>query len=434
MKMALRKVYYSYYCAALVVVLAGRFASAGQTYRPQDFGARGDGAANDTLAVQAAFSACESSSEACSVVIDDGVFLTGPLTLSSNFVLKLGAKGTLKAYSLQPWSDAGWNASEAFIGGKNLVNVSIFGPGIVDGSGKEWWIDSKDDHHYRPHLLKVHNISNFVIDGLHAQNSPNHHMYIEDCASVRVSNLNVTAPADSPNTDGINFAGGFDQSIVDSHISNGDDCISVVCGKDDKGGNVLVRNVTCVHGHGISIGSVRHGYVSNVTMRNVTMIESENGPRLKTYPNNTGCISGIVFDDILLQNVQMGILINGNYCPKSQKPYPCPPGNAAVRIEDILFENVRGTVSGKQQRDDVVVVASFNCSQLSPCKNINLKRVQLSTTTPDASNDPKGTPKGTPRGQKQRRPRLRAPTWPRAPPTAIRIPRHHAAFIRKSKI
>jgi hypothetical protein len=54
-------------------------------------------------------------------------------------------------------------------------------------------------------------------------------------------------------------------------ISNGDDCISVVPTGDPAsakcvlhpeqcaGGNLLVHNVTCKGGHGLSIGSVRHG-------------------------------------------------------------------------------------------------------------------------------------------------------------------------------
>ena len=67
-------------------------------------------------------------------------------------------------------------------------------------------------------------------------------------------------------------------------ISNGDDCISVVCDNANQtsndegmgyGGNVRVSNVTCVHGHGISIGSVRHGVVRNVTMENITLWYAE---------------------------------------------------------------------------------------------------------------------------------------------------------------
>jgi hypothetical protein len=64
----------------------------------------------------------------------------------------------------------------------------------------------------------------------------------------------------------MNFYGGEDQSIVDSVITNGDDCISVVPSGDPatalcvnhpeqcRGGSLLVHNVTCKGGHGLSIG------------------------------------------------------------------------------------------------------------------------------------------------------------------------------------
>ena len=37
-----------------------------------------------------------------------------------------------------------------------------------------------------------------------------------DCTDIRVKELIATAPNNSPNTDGMNFYGGHDQSIVDS--------------------------------------------------------------------------------------------------------------------------------------------------------------------------------------------------------------------------
>ena len=94
----------------------------------------------------------------------------------------------------------------------------------------------------------------------------------------------ATEPNVSPNTDGINFYGGFDQLLEDSTISSGDDCVSVVPNGLDRqelcavhplllecsGGNVVVRNTSCLGGHGISIGGVRHGSVSNVTFENMT--------------------------------------------------------------------------------------------------------------------------------------------------------------------
>lgn len=64
------------------------------------------------------------------------------------------------------------------------------------------------------------------------------------------------------------------------------------------------------------------------------------------------------------------LLIDGEYCPKSQKPYPCPPGKTAIKIENVQFRNVSGTST-------LPVVGWFNCSAISPCTNITLEDIDL---------------------------------------------------------
>ena len=103
------------------------------------------------------------------------------------------------------------------------------------------------------------------------RDSPNHNVYVVDCNQTRIRNISVYAPHNSKNTDGVNFAGGHDQLIEDSHISNGDDCVSVVTssgtfsdggalpsdggmgvGQSGVGGSVVIRNLHCVGGHGVA--------------------------------------------------------------------------------------------------------------------------------------------------------------------------------------
>ena len=72
---------------------------------------------------------------------------------------------------------------------------------------------------------------------------------------------------------------------------------------------MVVENVRCEGGHGIAIGGVRHGTVSNVTFRNMTAtggfgntqgLYSPGGLRIKSYPNSTGSVYDILYDNIVL--------------------------------------------------------------------------------------------------------------------------------------
>ena len=122
-------------------------------------------------------------------------------------------------------------------------------------------------------MALVHGTRGLLIDDVTLLNSPNHNIMLQDSLHVRIRRLRVHAPGSSPNTDGVNFCGGTDQIIEDSHISNGDDCVSIVPSwwtlGMGYGGNVVVRNVTCENGHGVSIGSVSHGTVTNATVEDI---------------------------------------------------------------------------------------------------------------------------------------------------------------------
>ena len=173
-----------------------------------------------------------------------------------------------------------------------------------------------------------HGVRDLHIGPLRIRDPPNHFIQVDECHGVRVDGLQATAPPASVNTDGINFYGGNDQSIRNSVIENGDDCISVVPTGDPSsyqcqahpetcvGGNVLAENVTCRHGHGISIGSVRHGTVKNVTFRSITLTGgitqgryATGGARIKSYPNGTGRVYDILYEDIDVQGAKFPLQI-----------------------------------------------------------------------------------------------------------------------------
>lgn len=63
--------------------------------------------------------------------------------------------------------------------------------------------------------------SNIVYNGLTQMNSPKNHISMDACHNATLSNLNLIAPEDSPNTDGININYSHGIRILDTSIKTG---------------------------------------------------------------------------------------------------------------------------------------------------------------------------------------------------------------------
>ena len=138
------------------------------------------------------------------------------------------------------------------------------------------------------------------------------------------------------------------------------------------------RNLTCVGGHGLSIGGVRHGNVRNVTFENITATGGQlgstqdeaagGGCRIKSYPNSSGVVADIRYIDMNLVDVYLPVQLLGHYCP-----FPCntPDGNHSVLFTNISFERITGSSSQRK------TVAEFKCSKITPCTNITWEQVLL---------------------------------------------------------
>ena len=86
------------YCRFIVVVAAlslSAAAFAAVQFNVRDFGAKGDGVAKDTAAIQAAVDAAESAGGG-TVEIPAGTYLTGSIFLKDNVDFHVGAGATLK--------------------------------------------------------------------------------------------------------------------------------------------------------------------------------------------------------------------------------------------------------------------------------------------------------------------------------------------------
>ncbi|KAL0283650.1 UNVERIFIED_CONTAM: Exopolygalacturonase [Sesamum radiatum] len=96
-----------------------------------------------------------------------------------------------------------------------------------------------------PTSLKFHKVRDSVVRGINSVNSKMFHLNLHKCENVLLKNVDIIAPVDSPNTDGIHIGKSNGIAITASRISTGDDCISM----GDGSTNISITSVWCGPGH-----------------------------------------------------------------------------------------------------------------------------------------------------------------------------------------
>ncbi|CAN1159614.1 Probable polygalacturonase At3g15720 [Linum perenne] len=223
--------------------------------------------------------------------------------------------------------------------------------------------------------LFFNNCKRLRISKLNHVNSPRNHIGISSSSNVKISTLNISAPADSPNTDGIDISGSTNVYVRDSYIGTGDDCIAI----NGFCSYINITRVFCGPGHGISVGSLgqdgAYQTVSNVVVKDCVFNRTLNAARIKTWKGGRGYVKKIRFEGITLIDAGNPIIINQDYVDNSSIGFP--PSN--IEISEVSYDGVLGTSSEARS-------IYFNCEQgLSGmgCTNIVLNNVNIRVATPD---------------------------------------------------
>eukprot|EP00055_Hartaetosiga_balthica_P001785 m.1859 g.1859 ORF g.1859 m.1859 type:complete len:422 (-) comp1651_c0_seq1:155-1420(-) len=348
------------------------------------YGAVGDGKTNSTLAVIRAIEDCvgNSPSEAGSVVLfpkthQNCSFVIWPVVVENAVNLTLLIEGNITTLAdIDTWP-AGAPSLFHF---EHCSNILVTGGGGLNGNGLSWWIKRRvDPSHFAPKLITMHHVSFVEVSNLTLQRSPMYHLTFSTANNIHIHDIQIYAPSDSPNTDGMDLGSTTNAHVHDCHIDNGDDNIAVGSGSS----NILVEDLTCINGHGTSIGSIGEnnstGYVSNVTFRSTKFIRTQNVARIKTWQGGHGEVSNITYDGLVVEEVTNSILITQYYCPSSQHPSKCQNFSAAVKISNITMNNITGTHVDTH-------AGILWCSDSIPCAGINLTNINL-TRTFDPSGD-----------------------------------------------
>ncbi|XP_050947162.1 probable polygalacturonase At1g80170 isoform X1 [Cucumis melo] len=342
------------------------------------FDAVGDGVTDDTMAFRKAWETACSTSKSVLLVPKEKRYLVNATTFKGpckdGMVIQI--EGTIVA----PDEPELWDPKfpRQWLEFTKLNAATFQGDGVIDGSGEKWWAESCKKNKSRPckgapTAFTIDSSSNIRVKGLTIQNSQQMHFTIARSETVRITEVRVSAPGDSPNTDGIHITQSTNVVVQNSKISTGDDCISIV----NASSGIKMKGISCGPGHGISIGSLGKdnstGIVTKVVLDTAFLRETTNGVRIKTWQ---------VLYSLKIQNLASNQTVTSNIRPYSRTVCSlfiiefnafCFCQTSAVKISQIMYRNISGTTTSKN-------AMKFACSDSVPCSNIILSNVNLEKT------------------------------------------------------
>ncbi|VVB08636.1 unnamed protein product [Arabis nemorensis] len=345
----------------------------------RNYGARADGQKDNAVAFSKTWKeACLWSSGSATVYIPPGVFFLGQVKFSGpcKNSLTFMIKGTL----LAPRNPDVINQDQWIIF-MYVEHLTVTGGGLLDGQGSDSWRlnDCQKNPNCRSLAMNIgfDFVKHSKIDGLRSVNSKMGHFNFFSVEDFHVTGVTITAPGDSPNTDGIKIGKSKGMRIYHVTIGTGDDCIAILDGTTD----LDISDVRCGPGHGISVGSLGkykgEKDVEGLTVRNSIFNATTEGLRIKTWAKSVSqiSVSNFLYENIQMINVENPIIIDQQYCPHGQ----CDGSgeySSHVQIKNVTYNKIWGTSRSKE-------ALKMQCSKSYPCQDVELSNINLIYKGPD---------------------------------------------------
>jgi hypothetical protein len=347
-----------------------------RVYNVRDFGAKGDGATLDTAAVQAAIDACHGD-KGGTVLVPAGIFVVGTIEIKSNVTLHIAAQGTLlgttdgaqyhraDAIPLSGEHTMG-DGNVAIIFAANADNVTIKGPGTIDGQGAQLRgptgrgeLPPGISGNRRPSHLLFYQCKNLTVRDIYLTNCVFHSIRVCVCHHVKMEGIRINSRVTS-NNDGFHF---ISSEFV--HISNCD----VRCGDDACalfGSCKFVTVTNCAFSTRWSVFRFGTGESENITVSNCLIYETYGCP-IKMRCDSRSRYENISFSNIVMKDVTGPISIGLG----PQRPRPGAPPEKPGIVRNISFNGIHAVVSKPAQLPDAPYIPSTNPGEVYSCIILN---------------------------------------------------------------
>jgi polygalacturonase len=333
-----------------------------RVYNIRDFGAKGDGATLDTAAVQGAIDACARDGGG-TVLVPAGTFHIGTIELKSNVTLHLTAAGTLlgsadgKQYHAvdaiplhgdSTLGDGNW----ALIFAVGANNVTVEGPGLIDGQGIEFHAPAPGQPPpsglgglKRPYHLLFHRCEHLRVREVRLWRCAYHSVRVIQSKYVVMDGLHIFNRVNG-NNDGFHFISCEHVAVSNCTVQSQDDAFALF------GSCKFVTVTNSYFSTRWSVFRFGGGVAENITVSNCVLHQVFGCP-FKFHGSPGTRFENMTFSNIILQEVTGPIGISVG---PSNRPGQPPPQSEALPanqqagaspgvIRNITFSNIHGTVT-----------------------------------------------------------------------------------------
>ena len=313
----------------------------------RDYGAVGDGKTDDTAAINKAVNAAAGTGG--TVLLENGTFCTGQITLASDLTFFIAPSATLyanidrHAYNKVTPSN-GYNGNRQLGRGilyfQNAKNVRITGGGTIFGNGF-YGYGENDPSDQRPCILYFAQSQDVTVEDLNMVQSPFWTVVPYESQQVTVRRVNITNHT-APNRDGVDPVNSSYITIEDCNIFAGDDAICPKSGNRIPMTNIEVRRCLLQSDcNGIKIGTDTQGPIHDLSFEDICI------KKVGLSGITIQSIDGSDIERIRFERVDMNDVDNALFvCIGNRYRMPIPnPGYTKKlgSIRDLTFENIRFT-------------------------------------------------------------------------------------------
>ena len=319
-------------------------------YNIRSYGAKGDKTTVDTAAVQAAIDACAADGGG-TVLVPAGTFTIGTVELKSNVTLRIAASGTLlgsadgKQYHAvdaiplhgdTTLNDGNW----ALVFAVNARNISIEGPGTIDGQGAQFHSAVRGTPppsglggNKRPYHVLVYRCENFAVRNISLIDCAYHSIRIIESQRIFLDGIYIHNRVNG-NNDGFHFI-----SAEQVRLSN----CTIKCGDDACAMFGSCKYITVTNSYFSTRWSVFRfggGFAQDISVSNCVLKEVYGCP-IKFQGDPGSHFENISFSNLVLDDVTgpISISIGGHLRP--------PDDKIPVIVRNISFSDIHGNVTSQ---------------------------------------------------------------------------------------